>query len=309
MKYVWELLTPAFRQRLRRLPVREEEITEIRLRAGRPVQILAAGKDYILSDLITQEEEIKQVLSVASRYSLYAYEEEIRQGFLAIRGGHRLGLSGQMSGDENNRVLKYISSINIRIAHERKGCAEGLLPLLFEGERLCPCLIVSPPGCGKTTLLRDCIRLLSDGTTRFAGKRVAVADERFELSACYQGVCQNDLGKRTDIMAGCSKREALRMLLRSMNPEVLAVDELSGREDMQILREAAAAGCCILATIHGSERGNSFWAGHAQFLREAGFERVCFLDSARGPGHLHSVRDGSGKVLWQTAGQEKESGG
>ena len=142
-------------------------------------------------------------------FSLYAAEEELRQGFFTVRGGHRIGVAGRVIlKDRQITGLKAASFLNVRVAHEIKGCADQVLPFLYVNGKFVSTLIVSPPGCGKTTLLRDLIRQVSDGSSQkagkcsFAGVNVGVADERSELGACYQGVPQNDLGMRTDVLDG-----------------------------------------------------------------------------------------------------------
>ena len=157
-----------------------------------------------------------------SSYSMYAYIEQLKQGFLTIRGGHRVGICGTVVMDHDKvKTIRHISGLNIRIAHEVKGCADTLYSLCTRMGKLIPTLIISPPGCGKTTLLRDMIRKISD-----EGQTVGVVDERSEIGACYQGVAQNDLGIQTDIMDACEKGQGMNMLIRSMAPDVIAVDEI-----------------------------------------------------------------------------------
>ncbi len=199
-------------------------------------------------------EELEEVLKHLCQYSIYAFADEIRQGFLTIQGGHRVGLAGQVILEEGNRIrnMKYIRYLNIRIAHERKGAADSVISYLYEKGRVLNALLISPPGCGKTTMLRDIIRQISNGTAYGRGVNVSVVDERSEIAGSYLGVAQNDVGIRTDVLDGCPKVEGMMLLIRSMAPQVLAVDELGSEDDIQALLRASGCGCKLIATIHGN---------------------------------------------------------
>ena len=226
-------------------------IEEIRIRIGRPPELRYAGQSCFLSETMTAE-DIEEMLTFISRYSIYAYEEEIRQGYLTIEGGNRIGFAGQVRL-ENGQVCRMtnIRFLNIRIARERKGCAKELLPWLYEDGEFLNTLLISKPGAGKTTYLRDCVRMISDGSKMQAGRKVCVIDERSEIAACHLGEPQNDVGQRTDVLDGCPKQEGMRMALRSLSPDLIAVDELGGRKDALAVEEMILNGCNILGTMHG----------------------------------------------------------
>ncbi len=231
----------------------QTDIEEIRIRVGQPFEVRRERGSSMLSETATVE-DIEEMLTFISRYSLYAYEEEIRQGFITIEGGNRIGFAGQVRIEEGQvKRMTNIRFLNIRIAGERIGCARELLPWLYEEGELKNTLLISRPGAGKTTYLRDCVRMISDGDEKRAGKKVCMIDERSELAACHLGVPQNHVGIRTDVLDNCPKQEGMRMALRSMSPDVIAVDELGGEKDAKAVEEMILSGCSIIGTMHGEE--------------------------------------------------------
>lgn len=241
-----------------------ENLQEIRFRVHQPVILLLENEEWFLTDrgeltkemehaVWSTERELEALLAHICQYSIYAFADEIRQGFMTIQGGHRIGLSGQviLENQKEIRNMKYIRYLNIRIAHEVKGASDKILPFLYEKGTVLNTLLISPPGCGKTTMLRDLVRNFSRGNPYGAGKNVGVVDERSEIAGSFLGVPQNDVGIRTDIMDACPKQEGMMMLIRSMAPDILAVDELGNSGDIEALYQAIRCGCKMLATIHG----------------------------------------------------------
>lgn len=264
---ILQMFPSAYREFWLRTAKEQEHLQEIRLRAGRPIVLQMDGREVFLTALgdftdslaracPAGEREISDMLEHICHYSPYAFEEELRQGFVTVAGGHRVGVAGQavLGSDGSIRTLKNISFINIRVSHQKKGAADRVLGRMYGEGRLKSALIISPPGCGKTTLLRDLIRQISDGNPYGEGLAVGVVDERSELAGSFMGIPQNDMGMRTDVLDGCPKEKGMLMLLRSMSPQVVAIDELGSEGELKALGQAAACGCRILATVHGENR-------------------------------------------------------
>ena len=223
--------------RLRReamaLPEERQALAEeLRLRVGRAMTVLLPEGEVPFAVTVEQE-DLEGLCNIASDFSRYAAAESLRKGYLSVRGGCRVGLCGSAILKEGETAgLRDFSSAAIRIPREKRGIGEPLAPGLFREGRFRSTLLLSPPGGGKTTLLRDLIRCLSDGVG-CPGIRVALADERGEVAVSRQGRAQMDLGQRTDILDGCPKAQAIPMLLRCMNPQVIAVDEITAEADIR----------------------------------------------------------------------------
>lgn len=288
-------------------------LQEIRFRIGRPVLFYIDGEEWFATEdgslqktlqptlqWIASRKEILQIIQHICRYSMYAYEEELGKGFISTAFGCRVGVAGEvlMGTDGSVKNIRCISSLNIRVAHEAKGIAGAVLPYLYEEKKLCSTLLISPPGCGKTTLLRDIIRMVSDGNRLAGGMTVGVVDERSELAGCCDGIAVNDLGMRTDILDGCLKAAGMLMLLRSMAPDVVAVDELGDREDTTALEQVLKCGCSVLATVHGGSYEELSRKRFLQPLLQAGaFQRYLVLKHCDGTFFVEQVRDGDGQLL------------
>ncbi len=285
-------------------------VQEIRLRVDRPVTILMDNEEWFLTKdgelskemlkaLISSEKELEAVLEHVCHYSVYAFADEIRQGYITVPGGHRIGLCGQVIPENDGRIrnIKYIRYLNIRIAHEIKGVSDKLLPFLYKDGEILNTLIISPPGCGKTTMLRDLARNCSEGNIYGQGRNVAVVDERSEIAGSFLGIPQNDVGARTDVMDNCPKHEGMMMLIRSMAPSVIAVDELGSAKDVEAMQQAMQCGCRMLATIHGyslEEVGGKEYMKNV--LKEKLFGRYILLGKINNTCNVMGIYDNEGKL-------------
>lgn len=241
MKPVLAILPPKLRESTEGL--RTGALEELRLRAGRPPTAVLDGKERILpgcAEAVTSR-MLEEIVSAATNRSCYSAEASLREGYVTLPGGHRVGLCGTAARRESRiQSLRELSSVSIRIARQVSCAPPELLRRLDAST-----LILGPPGSGKTTLLRECVRSLSDG-----GSRVGLVDERGELAACRLGVPQLDVGAQTDVLTGCGKSEGIYLLLRAMNPQWIAVDEITAPEDIRAMEEASYCGVRFLATAH-----------------------------------------------------------
>lgn len=291
------LLIPELRAELLRLGDLDD-LQEIRLRLGQPVRLRRARREQDLP-LLWQEEQQQNQLMLFTENSLYAFEEQVRQGFITLPGGHRAGLCGTAWYDEGRLAgFRDIASINLRIAREIPGVARPLLPYIISGGRVRRTLLAAPPGVGKTTLLRDLARLLAEGEAGIAAQNVGIADERQELAAVYAGRPALDLGSRCDVISGCAKALAVAMLLRTMSPDVIITDEIGSAADAAALQEALNAGVSVLASAHAAAYDELLARPSLKELLLGGyFERVILPERRGGRLAVRAVYDESGVRL------------
>lgn len=293
----------------------ESGLEELRVRVGQPLVIRTQVQDFYWEEnygvcttktedaYCMTEKDIADMLTYLSRYSIYAYEEELKNGFITLEGGHRVGVAGHVIM-ENGQVRKMsrISYLNIRIAHEKKECAKEIYPYLLNGKGLHHTLLMSAAGVGKTTYLRDLIRMISNGEGTGMSLRVGVVDERSEIAASYLGIPQHDVGIHTDVMDGCSKVQGMQMLLRSMAPQVIAVDELGGEADFQAVEQVLNCGCSILGTIHAASIQEMMQKQRLkQWLEQEIFERFVVLGLGENGLRQVKIYDEKLECLWKSS--------
>ncbi|SQB99727.1 sporulation stage III, protein AA [Clostridium paraputrificum] len=265
--------------------LKDNALQEIRLKIEKPIIITSSKGEVVLSYILGRE-DIKYILQRISNYSLYAYEEEIRQGFITIRGGHRVGLAGECVMDNGKvKTIRNISSLNIRICREILGCSKKVMKYIVEDKKVLNTLIISPPKCGKTTILRDIARNLSD-----RGKKISIIDERSEIAASYLGVPQMKVGIRTDVLDNCLKSEGLIMAIRSLSPEIIICDEIGTLKDIEALIMAFNSGVNIIVTLHGESIDDlTNRSVFKELLENNVVERVILLSNREGVGTVENV--------------------
>lgn len=283
-------------------------VEELRFRQGRPLAVgIQEGEAFIdrngrLTEdyrqaQVVEKDDLERIIQSISSSSLYALEEELKNGFITLPGGHRVGLTGRTVLEQGRiKTMKYISGLNLRVSRELPGVAGPVLQALV-GRRgqVYHTMLVSPPRCGKTTLLRDIIRQLSNGIPElgFQGITVGVVDERSEIAGCYRGVPQRDVGRRTDVLDGCPKAAGMMMLVRTMAPGVVATDEIGRREDVVAIEEIFNAGVKVLTTVHGSSLEELARRPALKYLFDLKMvERFIILGRSRGVGTVELIVDG-----------------
>lgn len=284
-------------------------LEEIRLRQGRPLMLVGAGRDLAVTPAGTlsadlsrayrpSADDLARTVQLLAQNSLYAWEDEIRQGFLTLHGGHRAGLVGRAVLERGEvRTLKQVSGVSLRLARQVRGAADTLLAALggaFPSPRPPNLLLLSPPQAGKTTVLRDLVRQLSEGDAGRGrpGLKVGLVDERSELAASFGGLPQLDVGPRTDVLDACPKAQGVMMLVRSMSPDLVATDEIGRPEDSLALQEALGAGVAVAATAHGGSLEDlSRRPALRELLTLGAFQVAVLLGRSRGPGTVEAVWD------------------
>jgi stage III sporulation protein AA len=290
------------------------DLEELRIRAKKPLVVEDGLGKWFLSNegtltrhieqaIYISELEVRQVVEMICRSSIYAYQSDIKNGFITLNGGHRIGICGKVIvKDMAVSSIKDISAINIRIAKEVKGCGQNVLNYMMKSsEDIYSTLLISPPQCGKTTIIRDVARLLAsigtEGLTR--PLKVGIVDERSEIAACFEGIPQNDLGIMSDVLDGCPKTVGIFMLIRSMSPEVVVTDEVGGMMDIEALRYASNAGVKIIASAHGyGISDNLVGQGLREILDSNIFERFIVFSRRNGPGTIENIYDEFGNSLF-----------
>ena len=282
-------------------PNQKEELEEIRIRINRPIEMTLKGAPRFLSYII-QPEDAFHLMNKISHFSIYTLEEELKRGYITISGGHRIGLAGKVILEEGKvKAIRDISSFNIRIAREKVGIAEPIIPFIFKGNWM-HTMIIGPPQTGKTTMLRDIARIISSGNTAkgFEASKVGIVDERSEIAGCVNGVPQLTFGHRLDVLDACPKAEGMMMLIRSMSPDVLIVDEIGRKEDAEAIQEAVHAGIKLVMTTHGTsldEIRNR--PSLRNILDQRIFERFVILSRASGPGTITHIYNANGQEMNQ----------
>ena len=271
-------------------------LEEIRLRTNRNI-FLKVGQEEKELEHLTTTQEILEILQRVCDNSIYTYQNQICNGFVTIKGGHRVGITGNVVIKEGEVInISHIYSLNFRVARQILGCSQKILPYLLnlKENNIYNTIILSPPGRGKTTMLRDSIRNISNGIKEYnlKGINVGVVDERGEIAAMYKGVPQNDLGKRTDILDNISKAEGMKMLVRSMNPKVVVADEIGKKEDVEAINYAVCSGVKGLFTAHGANLNDIILNPILSELYKLKIiERIILIEEARTVKLIYSDND------------------
>lgn len=301
-------MAPRLRRALEKVDGGINRLEEIRLRAGKPLQVESSQISALVTPdgsftdrkdraLLVREEEILRCLQLMGDNSFYTLEEEFKEGFITLPGGHRVGLAGECLVENGRLVrIKKVTSLNFRIARETIGSSRRVIPFLVTGERPLRTMIIYPPQAGKTTLLRDIIRSLSNGEGVPSPVKVGLVDERGEIAGCFRGIPQMDVGLRTDVLSGCPKQDGIFLLLRSMSPQVIATDEIGRPEDLKVIEEILNAGVGFITTAHAWDTKDLTLRPTLGQIWERGLvERVIILSRRYGSGTLEGIWDGKTK--------------
>lgn len=278
-------------------------LQEIRIRLDKPVELIFdQHSEWIESTQATRKDTIF-LLNQLSEFSLYRMEDELREGYITVEGGHRVGLAGKVNTIKGEvKAIQHITFLNIRIAKEKIDAARTFMPFIYNGEYL-NTLLVGAPQTGKTTIIRDMARLIASNQGPISGKKVGIVDERSEIGGSIKGVPQHSLGVRTDVMDACPKAEGMMMMIRSMSPEILIVDEIGSEKDVLALMEAIHAGVTVICSIHAKTLDELKGRPSLKplFANQV-FKRIILLERGNIPGKINAIYNQQGKNLYQKTG-------
>ncbi|MEG0692609.1 MAG: ATPase, T2SS/T4P/T4SS family [Oscillospiraceae bacterium] len=268
---------------------------EVSIRTDKPIVVSTFSGEYFLkkdggfskfmpiTPYIVTREELFECVRVLTEYSLHSYKSEINSGFITIKGGHRAGVCGSCVY-ENGEIITVnnISSINLRIARQVKGVATSLVKNIYR-DSISSTIIAGPPASGKTTMLKDIARCMSNGTLNYNTK-LCIIDERGEIAAVYRGTPQNDVGIMTDVFDGYKKGDGMEAAIRSMSPKVIILDEISGLDDVSKIKQSLNAGVAVIATVHAQSIDELFRKKYiCEMLNEGNFKHIVLLNDAQNP--------------------------
>lgn len=280
------------------------KIYELRIRNGKPIIINYNGDFQAVLDsnrcaVVADKALIQRIILVATGQSLYSHNDQLKQGFITSIGGIRIGVSGEIVYNEKNEVstIRNFTGLTIRLPHAVRGCADCALQYIVQDNKsVLNTLLISKPGCGKTTILREIAKNLSD---RYNVQNILIVDERYEIADCVNGVPQFDIGKYTDVVSGASKAYGFREGVRSARPNVILCDELSCAEDSLAVINACNSGVKVIASVHADTKEELLQKEFLKPLINSGvIQRYIFLTDVSGVGTYRAIYDGNLRCVY-----------